>query len=132
MLKLVESDPSAAFLTVLATANRLRASADFSNTVRSGVRNGRRNVVLYAALTDPDEPTKVGFIVAKSVGNAVARNLVKRRLREAAAATVHAHPQGLNIVVRALPASAGSHWPQLLQDYQNACRTVLGRLAAGG
>ncbi|MDJ0355776.1 MAG: ribonuclease P protein component [Actinomycetota bacterium] len=116
---------------MLATRNRLRASADFSNTVRSGVRNGRRNLVLYAALSAADEPTKVGFIVAKTVGNAVARNLVKRRLREAAAATVRQNPAGLNIVVRALPVSAGSCWPELVKDYQNACLKTLDRLAAG-
>lgn len=107
----------------------MRASADFSNTVRSGVRNGRRNLVLYAATTAATEPTQVGFIVAKTVGNAVVRNLVKRRLREAAAFTVRSHPTGFKIVVRALPAAAGSDWAALLNDYRTACLKAVNRLA---
>jgi ribonuclease P protein component len=86
--------------------------------------------VLYAVGTGPAAPTKVGFIVAKTVGNAVARNLVKRRLREAAAMTVRTHPTGLDIVVRALPASAGSSWDGLRDDYLSALRKALPRLAA--
>ncbi len=107
----------------------MRASADFSNTVRSGVRNGRRNLVLYAASTAATEPTQVGFIVAKTVGNAVVRNLVKRRLREAAAFTVRSHPTGFKFVVRALPAAAGSDWAALLNDYRTACLKAVNRLA---
>jgi ribonuclease P protein component len=116
---------------VLATKNRMRSSTDFSHTVRSGARIGRRNLVLYAVAAPAAEPTKVGFIVAKSVGNAVARNLVKRRLREASAITVRNHPTGLNIVVRALPASAGSGWTDLCHDYRTACGKALLRLPAG-
>ena len=41
--------------------------------------------------------------MSKAVGNAVTRNRVKRRLRELAAATVSAYPQGLYIAVRAFP-----------------------------
>jgi ribonuclease P protein component len=84
--------------------------------------------VLYAVDTGSGNPTKVGFIVAKTVGNAVARNLVKRRLREAAALTVQTHPTGLDIVVRALPASAGSSWASLRDDYLSALRKTLPRL----
>ncbi|MCZ2401729.1 ribonuclease P protein component [Paenarthrobacter sp. Z7-10] len=116
---------------MLATQNRMRSSTDFSNTVRSGARIGRRNLVLYAIAVPAVEPTRVGFIVAKSVGNAVARNLVKRRLREAAAVTVRHHPTGLNIVVRALPASAGSDWTGLCHDYRSAWGKVSLRLPAG-
>jgi ribonuclease P protein component len=114
---------------VLAARNRLRTSTDFSTTVRSGVRNGRRNVVLYAAAIAADEPSRIGFIVSKGVGNAVVRNLVKRRLREAAAASLREHGTGLAIGVRALPASASASWDQLLSDYNAALESTLNRLA---
>jgi ribonuclease P protein component len=113
---------------VLATKNRLRTSTDFSTTVRSGVRNGRRNVVLYAAAIAADEPSRIGFIVSKSVGNAVVRNLVKRRLREAGAKSLQKYGNGFAIVVRALPAAAAASWDQLLADYDAALETTMKRL----
>jgi ribonuclease P protein component len=113
---------------VLATRNRLRTSTDFSTTVRSGVRNGRRNVVLYTATIGADEPSRIGFIVSKSVGNAVARNLVKRRLREAGAISLREYGAGFAIVVRALPASATASWQELLADYNAALDATMKRL----
>lgn len=88
---------------MLSSKNRMRLSADFSTTVRSGARSGRRNLVLYAVPTALDQPSTFGFIVSKAVGNAVTRNLVKRRLREIAVHSLRAYPQGLSVVVRALP-----------------------------
>ncbi|MCQ9163693.1 ribonuclease P protein component [Arthrobacter sp. STN4] len=114
---------------MLATRNRMRTSAAFSHTVRSGVRNGRRNVVLYVVSTASGEPSQVGFIVSKAVGNAVTRNLVKRRLREIAAETVRRHPCGLNVVVRALPPAAAATWGELVNDYHKAFSKVAPRLA---
>ncbi|MFP3580912.1 ribonuclease P protein component [Arthrobacter sp. fls2-241-R2A-200] len=113
---------------MLATPNRLRTSADFSTTVRSGVRNGRRNLVLYAAPLGVGEPSRIGFIVSKAVGNAVTRNLVKRRLREAAALSLCQHGTGLAVVVRALPAAASAGWEQLLSDYNAALAATTKRL----
>ena len=113
---------------MLATRNRLRTSTDFSTTVRSGVRNGRRNVVLYTAAIAADEPSRIGFIVSKGVGNAVVRNLVKRRLREAGAASLREYGTGFAIVVRALPASATASWDQLLADYNAALESTMNRL----
>ena len=114
---------------MLATRNRLRTATDFSTTVRSGVRNGRRNVVLYTAAIAADEPSRIGFIVSKGVGNAVVRNLVKRRLREAGAASLREYGTGFAIVVRALPASAAASWDQLLSDYNAALESTMARLA---
>jgi ribonuclease P protein component len=113
---------------VLATRNRLRTPTDFSTTVRSGVRNGRRNVVLYTAALAADEPSRIGFIVSKSVGNAVVRNLVKRRLREAGALSLQEYGTGFAIVVRALPAASSASWDQLLADYNAALETTMKRL----
>jgi len=115
---------------VLATRNRLRTATEFSTTVRSGVRNGRRNVVLYAAAIAADEPSRIGFIVSKGVGNAVVRNLVKRRLREAGAASLREYGTGFAIVVRALPASAAASWDQLLADYNAALESTMNRLGS--
>ncbi|ASN22274.1 ribonuclease P protein component [Arthrobacter sp. YN] len=114
---------------MLATPNRLRTSTDFSTTVRSGVRNGRRNLVLYTASIGAGEPSRIGFIVSKAVGNAVTRNLVKRRLREAGALSLHTHGTGLAVVVRALPAAASASWEQLLSDYNAALAVTTKRLS---
>ena len=113
---------------MLATRNRLRTPTDFSTTVRSGVRNGRRNLVLYTAPIGAGEPSRIGFIVSKAVGNAVTRNLVKRRLREAGALSLKRHGTGLAVVVRALPAAATASWDQLLTDYNAALAATTKRL----
>ena len=115
---------------MLAAAHRLRSGADFTHTVRSGVRQGRRNVVLYA-VPSGEVPSRFGFIVSKAVGNAVTRNLVKRRLREAAALTVRVRPVGLDVVVRALPASSTASWDELSTDYESALDAALRRLERG-
>ncbi|SEQ50321.1 ribonuclease P protein component [Arthrobacter sp. OV608] len=85
--------------------------------------------MLYAAAIAADEPSRIGFIVSKSVGNAVVRNLVKRRLREAGAASLREYGTGFAIVVRALPASASASWEQLLSDYNAALESTMARLA---
>ena len=84
--------------------------------------------MLYTATIGADEPSRIGFIVSKSVGNAVARNLVKRRLREAGALSLREHGAGFAIVVRALPASATASWQELLADYNAALDTTTKRL----
>ncbi|WP_394250618.1 ribonuclease P protein component [Arthrobacter pityocampae] len=111
---------------MLPMIHRVRSAADFARTVRSGARSGRRNVVLYGARTSEAAPSRVGFIVGKNVGNAVTRNLVKRRLRHAAAEWVGAHPRGYDVVVRALPAAAESDWPALTRDF-SSCVSVVAR-----
>ena len=78
--------------------------------------------------TSPDEPSQIGFIVAKTVGNAVTRNLVKRRLREIVVETVRQRPFGVNIVVRALPTSAMASFGDLVSDYRKAFSAVSSRL----
>ncbi len=82
--------------------------------------------------TSPDEPSQVGFIVAKTVGNAVTRNLVKRRLREIVVETVRQHPYGVNVVVRALPVSADASFGDLVADYRKAFSSASSRLHGKG
>lgn len=117
---------------MLSTSHRVRTATDFSYTVRSGARSGCRNLVLYAAGTGSEAPTRFGFIVAKNVGNAVTRNLVKRRLREAAAAALDLRPVGLDVVVRALPPAATVGWTELRADFDRCLTSSTRRLAKDG
>ena len=105
---------------MLARINRVRTASDFTHTVRSGSRSGRRNLVLYAVTTPETTPSRFGFIVSKGVGNAVTRNLVKRRLRQMAASALSRYPSGLAVVVRALPPAADATWSQLASDFDRA------------
>jgi len=91
---------------VLPRASRLNSSGEFRSTIRRGVRVGRSSLVLHAGSTPGRAGVRVGFVVSKAVGNAVTRNRVKRRLRHLAAGELDATPGGVDVVVRALPASA--------------------------
>ncbi|MEX0786546.1 MAG: ribonuclease P protein component [Dehalococcoidia bacterium] len=62
---------------------RLRQSSDFTAVYRKG-KPFRSDLLVLRVLRSGREPSRVGFTVGKALGNAVQRNLVKRRLREAA------------------------------------------------
>ncbi|SLF16639.1 ribonuclease P [Mycobacteroides abscessus subsp. bolletii] len=124
-----EPRPNRKGICVLAQQHRMRAKAQFSKTTRSGARSGRRNLVLYTVKT-PGETTSIGFIVSKSVGNAVTRNKTKRRLRELIAPFVSEQPNGYSLVIRALPAAAHADYPQLSNDLDSALASVLKKLDA--
>jgi ribonuclease P protein component len=63
-------------------------------------------VVHLIVLSTPVGPPRVGFVVAKSVGPAVTRNLVKRRLRHLVREQLDSLPGSALLVVRAQPGAA--------------------------
>lgn len=85
----------------------MRRSADFSHTVKYGVRASQPDLVVHACRTaSPDERRpRVGFVVSKSVGGAVDRHRVARRLRHATRELLGELDPSDRIVVRALPSS---------------------------
>lgn len=101
---------------MLAREWRMRDGADFARTIRRGSKRVTPTLVIH---TLPDEPTRVGFVVSKAVGNAVTRNRVKRQLRHAMQKFAHSMSVG-HVVVRALPAAAGRSSADLSADLERA------------
>jgi len=118
---------------MLPAAHRLRRSVDFERTVRRGTRAGRSTVVVHLLvpgekLSEPGSGTpQVGFVVSKAVGNSVQRNLVKRRLRAAAATHLSVLPTAARAVVRALPPSAEASYADLDRDLDASLRRAVAR-----
>jgi len=111
---------------VLPAAHRLRRSVDFERAVRRGVRAGRSTVVVHLSEDlEGDARPQVGFVVSKAVGNAVHRNLVKRRLRGSMAGRIDRVPTGSSVVVRALPAAAAASFADLERDLDSCLARVL-------
>lgn len=102
---------------MLPARHRLRASADFTSTVRGpgAHRVGGRLLVVHANRTGARAglPPRVGFVVSRAVGNAVTRNRTRRRLRASAASRLSVIPLGCDLVVRANPAAATAGYHEL-------------------
>lgn len=105
---------------MLPPRHRLRTAADFSAVTRGpgGTRAGSRILVVHAKQTDSRavRPPRVGFVVSKAVGGAVVRNQVKRRLRGLLTNRLPRIPAGVDVVVRAQPATAGMSSQALAGD----------------
>jgi ribonuclease P protein component len=84
--------------------NRLSRSRDFDAVYRQGRSTATRFLVLYwfDREDDPGEP-RLGLAVPRAAGNAVARNKVKRQLRELWRARLERIPSGRDYVLIAKP-----------------------------
>lgn len=69
---------------------------------------------------------RVGFVVGRTVGGAVERNAVRRRLRHLMRERLHLLPPGSTLVVRALPAAATVSSADLGADLDAALSRLLG------
>jgi ribonuclease P protein component len=84
--------------------NRLSRSRDFDAVYRQGRSTSSRFLVLYwfEREEDPGEP-RLGLAVPRAAGNAVARNRIKRQLREIWRARMERIPPGRDYVLIAKP-----------------------------
>jgi ribonuclease P protein component len=118
---------------------RLKTRGDFLRVAASRVRAVRPGLVLQAAPQpgDGDAALRVGFTASRRVGNAVARNRAKRRLRAAAASILPLRGKaGIDYVLIARDGTAGRRYVELLSDLEGALRQVghqgLTKVARGG
>jgi ribonuclease P protein component len=117
---------------VLERRHRLTSAAGFGAAVRRGRRAGTRTLVVHlhepaATAIDAGAQPRIGFVVGKTVGNAVTRNQVKRRLRHLARERLSSLPGSAVLVVRALPAAATATYAELGADLDRALDRSLDR-----
>jgi ribonuclease P protein component len=115
--------------SMLPAAHRVRRRGEFAAAIRSGQRAARPTLVVHyragrSDLSNDADPARAGFVVGRAVGNAVTRNVVRRRLRELVRPELHRLPPGSLLVVRALPPAAGVRSSQLQRDLEAALARV--------
>ena len=100
-------------------------SAEFATTVSLGVRTVQPHLVVHAH-RDPAQShgPRIGFVVSKSVGNAVQRHRAARRLRHAARGVLSELQSTDRIVIRALPGCADTAFAGLEDEMAAAVRSA--------
>ncbi len=103
--------------------SRLRSPQDFLRVRRTGKRRQGHYLILFFARAStangtPVAPSRVGFSVSKRVGDAVRRNRVKRRLREAIRRRLWNVAPGWDMIVAARPEAAGADYEALRNEVE--------------
>ena len=108
---------------MLPAHERLCRASAFDRIYKSGQAHGDALLVLHV-LPSPDRPgpSRVGFVAGKKVGNAVVRNLVKRRLRELVKSRQRTWDPPVEIIVRARPPAAKASYDDLGQSIDRLLR----------
>jgi len=109
---------------VLPARYRMTRSTDFGLTVNRGARAVQPDLVVHVLRSVDDGAPKVGLVVAKSVGSAVERHRVARRLRHVALGVIDELDAGDRLVIRALPGSRRAISARLDQELRTALRRV--------
>jgi ribonuclease P protein component len=113
---------------------RLKKRADFLRAAR-GVRRVEGAVTLETCKTPdgaaPADALRVGFTASRKVGNAVARNRAKRRLRAAASQLLPLlGREGHDYVLVARGTTVARPFPALLSDITTALKAAHRKLDA--
>lgn len=88
---------------MLPSRHRITRGDDYRRVLGRGTKS-RTPFGLVVVASHTEGVLRFGFVVSKAVGNAVVRNVVKRRLR-AAAQRLLSEPFSADVVVRAAPGA---------------------------
>lgn len=104
---------------MLPKINRLRSDKDFKKVFRNG-KAAENPFVRIKFIENQQKETRFGFIVGiKFAKKAVARNLVKRRLRAAARFLLAHVKPGFDIVIWPKPKSGNANYEMILQNLKD-------------
>jgi ribonuclease P protein component len=110
---------------------RIRKRRDFLRIQRSGTRVHGSLIVLIAKRISPNSRGRVGLTVAKTVGKAHVRNLVKRRLRHIIRENA-VLLSSCDVVILALADAATASFDALKSDLLRTFDLLLKKMAAAG
>jgi ribonuclease P protein component len=101
-------------------------SSDFDTTVKHGTRAVQPDLVIYARRGSDGHvgAAKVGLIIGRSVGSAVQRHRLARRLRHVARGLVQGLERSEYVVIRALPSSRDARSARLEQQLRAGLRRI--------
>lgn len=97
---------------------RIRDRSTFVELRRRG-RRVRRGPLTLTWLDRPEVPPRVAYAIGRSVGTAVVRNRVRRRLRAVVAAEAHRLPPG-SYLVGASPEAATMSYDEMRSTVSTA------------
>jgi ribonuclease P protein component len=103
----------------------MRRSTEFDATVRYGMRTVQPDLVVHVQRGSSGGETsgpRVGLIIAKSVGSAVERHRVARRLRHVTRSMLGDLQPSDHLVIRALPSSRHVSSARLEQQLRTGLR----------
>jgi ribonuclease P protein component len=109
----------------MAPLPRLTRRADFLR-LAAGRRNWVAPGLVLQACAGPDSPgVRVGFTASRKVGNAVARNRARRRLRAVSSAVLPGHAQpGQDYVLIARSGTLTRSYQELVKDLEEGLKQL--------
>ena len=96
---------------------RLSRSSEFRLVKASGKSWTGKYLVLAILMRDTEEPTRIGIIATKRLGDAVSRNQVRRRIREIFRLNQHRIKKGFWVVTIARLSAAKAAFDELQRDW---------------
>jgi ribonuclease P protein component len=107
-------------------------STEFGATVSQGVRGVQPDLVVHTLRHDSagSDGPRIGLVVSKSVGTAVQRHRVARRLRHVARTVISELDPADRVVIRALPGSRDAISARLEQELRTALRRARAKSGA--
>ena len=98
----------------------LKSNREFQYVYKNGASYGNRLLVMYVVKSGEDK-NRIGISVSKKVGNSVVRHHMTRILREIFRLNNDKIETGLNIVIVARKAAAGTDYRHLEGAYLHLC-----------